>query len=389
MGPMRHRGWQRLIGMLLSACLLLAVGTEWCLPGLGLVAWVLASVAPGWVAPSWYSVVVLATPREGSDVTSTVERLLAAGVRPPQILLLNSADPPQQLADFYRTFLLQPGVRALAPATKLGLRPHQSSRDSAAAAAGSGRNDLQWHQHQHLAECNAIASAAQQVLGGATWGRWDAEWILILTDDSSLRFRPGTARSLAAVLRGYTGCSRGVVALEGDMPGVSLGYAFHRRVLGQMERIASTTCAARTKESVAKREGIGPTIEALLQQIVEEMSRAGTGVELVPGLMYRENAAGVSLHPPAASGAMKPVASLQCPAADEMRVMVAVPTFNRPRYLSPRLRVQTLDLRASLKVYCTHGWELKTFAFVALQIRRANGGVAHVNARLEIGGNTN
>ncbi len=339
---MRQRGWQRPVAMLLGASLLLAVGTDWCLPGLGLVAWVLEVVSPGWVAPSWYSVVVLATAREGADVTSTVERLLAAGVRPPQVLLLNSADPPQQLADFYRTFLLQPGVRALAPAAKL--RPRLASRHSAAAAAGSRRNGLQWQQQQHLAECSAIAFAARQVLGGATWGRWDAAWILMLTDDSSLRFRPGTGTALGAALRGYTGCSRGVVALEGDTPGVILGYAFHRQVLGQMEHIASAICAARAKESGAQREATGPTVESTLQQIVEEMSRTGIGVEMVPGLTYREGELGDSLQP----RAMKPVASLQCPAADDMRVMVAVPTFNRPRCVSARLRLESLGLRTPM-----------------------------------------
>ena len=330
---MRYRSWQRPMALLLGACLLLAVGTGWCLPGLGLVAWLL-DVAPSWVAPSWYSVVVLATTRDGADVTGTVERLLAAGVRPPQILLLNSADPPQQLADFYRTFLLQPGVRALAPATKLRPRP-----------PGPGPDDLLWRQQQHRAECSAIESAARQVLGGATWGRWDSEWILILTDDSSLRFRAGAGRALGAALRGYYGCSRGVVALEDDAPGMTHGYAFHRRVLGRMEHIASAICAARAKESPTEAGlNAAPTIQSVLQEIVKQLRSTGTEVETLRGLTYREHDG--SLRPAAIEG-MKPAASLRCPAADEIRVMVAVPTFNRPRC------AQSFTFRPPSTVYCT------------------------------------
>ena len=274
-----------------------------------------------------YSVVVLATTREGADVTGTVERLLAAGVRPPQILLLNSADPPQQLADFYRTFLLQPGVRALAPATKL--RPRPAGRHGAAAAPGPGLDDLQWRQQQHLAECSAIESAARQVLGGATWGRWDSDWMLILTDDSSLRFRDGAGRALGAALRGYYGCSRGIVALEDDAPGVTHGYAFHRRVLGRMEHIASAICAARAKELPAEVGlNAAPTVQSVLQQIVKELSSTGSDVATLRGLTYRENDSSLR---PAGIERMKAAASLRCPAADEIRVMVAVPTFNRPR----------------------------------------------------------
>ena len=340
-GAMRCHSWQRPMALLLGACLLLAVGTGWCLPGLGLVAWLL-DVAPSWVAPSWYSVVVLATTREGADVTGTVERLLAAGVRPPQILLLNSADPPQQLADFYRTFLLQPGVRALAPATKL--RPRPAGRHGAAAAPGPGLDDLQWRQQQHLAECSAIESAARQVLGGATWGRWDSDWILILTDDSSLRFRDGAGRALGAALRGYYGCSRGIVALEDDAPGVTHGYAFHRRVLGRVEHIASAICAARAKELPAEAGlNAAPTVQSVLQQIVKELRGTGSDVATLRGLTYRENDSSLR---PAGIERMKAAASLRCPAAEEIRVMVAVPTFNRPRC------AQSFTFRLPSTVYC-------------------------------------
>ena len=47
---------------------------------------------------------VLGTARRGADVGVVVERLLSAGVRPPQILLLNTVRPPQDYSGFYRVF---------------------------------------------------------------------------------------------------------------------------------------------------------------------------------------------------------------------------------------------------------------------------------------------
>jgi hypothetical protein len=341
---MSCRGWPRLAALALFGCALLAVGTGWCLPGLGLAARLLALAAPGWAAPSWYSVVVLATAREGADVSSTVERLLAAGVRPPQILLLNAADPPQQLADFYRTFLLQPGVRALAPAARL------RAPRGVGAAASTGDQRRRRRRQQQLAECTAVASAARQVLGGATWGRWDADWIVMLADDSSLRLRPGAGRELGAALRGYGGCSHGVVTLEGLAPGTADGYAFHRRVLGRVERAAAAMCAAWTDEpqlaSAASSSAAAapPTVELVLQRVVEDLSRADAGVaEPVRGLTYRADAPaatsdgmGTGTRTGTGTGAVAGgLPSLRCPAtAQEMRIMVAVPTFNRPRYVN-------------------------------------------------------
>ncbi len=95
-----HAAARRRAAAAAALLLLLAVGTGWCVPGLGYIAELLTVLAPGWAAPSFYSVAVLGTARRGADVGAVVERLLSAGVRPPQILLLNTVRPPQDYSGF-------------------------------------------------------------------------------------------------------------------------------------------------------------------------------------------------------------------------------------------------------------------------------------------------
>ena len=303
------------ISLALLALALLTVGTPVCLPGLGLVARLVTLLLPGWAAPSFYNVVVVATAREGADLGGTVDQLVAAGVRPPQILLLNAADPPQQLADFYLTFGDHDGVRALKSANRLR-RP--------GAAANRLLPGLAPERQRQLAECIAVNSAAEQVLDGATRGRWDAEWVVLLADDGSLRLRPGAGYELGAVLRGYGGCSRGVVALAGEGPNEIGGYAFRTSTLPKLASDAQEICTA-WATAPAQSAAAPPTLESVLKHAYDEITAVASHAAppAMHSLTYRVDAPAVA-H--AGKGRKKGVSdeTLRCPSSDEMRVMGAI-----------------------------------------------------------------
>ena len=112
------------------------MGTGWCLPGLGLAARLLALAAPGWAAPSWYSVVVLATAREGADVSSTVERLLAA---------LNAVKSQRLVWTVERDVALLAEVWRTGAVTGIALPTPKSAR-VAAPRAGDGSETARAHE---------------------------------------------------------------------------------------------------------------------------------------------------------------------------------------------------------------------------------------------------
>ena len=280
--------------------LLLAVGTGWCVPGLGYIAELLTALAPGWAAPSFYSVAVLGTARRGADVGAVVERLLSAGVRPPQIMLLNTVNPPQDYSGFYTVFAQRwrLGIRGLAPSARL----------QAEGAAEPARPD----------ECLGVASAAEQML--LEVGKWEADWTVLLPDDSALRPSPSAGRELSGVLRGWDACRRGIVRLapqRGDPP---LGWALHRALLPQLAAHTRGLCAQRAQRDPPPFEAVLAEFEAAV--LGDSGSGGGQQPLDVVGLFGRDAS------PPS------PAPSLpRCPAAQEMKLMVAVPTYNRPAYV--------------------------------------------------------
>jgi hypothetical protein len=196
---------------------------------------------------------------------------------------------------------------------------------------------------KHLSECWSIASAAEQMTQMHPTAH-QASWVVVMFDDGSLRLRPDAGRQLGVQLRGFASELRNfdseLVRLVGDAPpwaspldrkGIVDGYALRRTVLKEFACFSSALCTSWADGSANIKP---PRLESMMRRFSMDIMSSGAYVQEIRGLTYHQAEQRTPLALRSWQSNHTWVLPLpQCPSANTMRVMVAVATYNRLKYV--------------------------------------------------------